>query len=159
MESGPPMEIPAEALEHFRTNVQELLDLTTLELTAAVEPTPSGVRVDLDGADLGLVEGKDNEFQFGLQFLLNRMSRRTFPDVGRIQVGREGNRRSQRDEELVAEVREVADQVRRTGIEKKLHPMNPYERRLVHLTVREYEGLETHSEGDGFLKAITVTRV
>ena len=53
---------------------------------------------------------------------------------------------------------EVAGQVARTGVAKKLHPMNPYERRLVHLTVREFEGLETSSEGDGFLKTVTVCR-
>ena len=42
-------------------------------------------------------------------------------------------------EELIAEVREVAGQVARTGEAKKMHPMNPYERRLVHLTVREFD--------------------
>jgi predicted RNA-binding protein Jag len=36
--------------------------------------------------------------------------------------------------------------------------MNPYERRLVHVTVREFAGLETHSEGQGFLKAVTIRR-
>jgi predicted RNA-binding protein Jag len=158
-ESGPPKEIPAEALENFHGTVQKMRDLMGLELTAHVEPTPSGVRVDLDGADADLVRDRDSEFQFGLQFVLNRMSRRAFPDVGRIQIGRGGPvRNEQRDEELIEEVREVASQVLRTGIEKTLHPMNPYERRLVHLTVREFEGLESESGGDGFLKPVTVRR-
>lgn len=158
VEDGPPKEIAPEALQHFLGEIQQLLDLMTFELTARVEATPSGVRVELEGEDLDRVRGRDNEFQFALQFLLNRMSRRAFPEVGRIQVGRDGGRRSERDEELIAEIREVAGQVQRTGMAKKLHPMNPYERRLVHLTVREFEGLETRSDGDGFLKTITVTR-
>ena len=52
----------------------------------------------------------------------------------------------------------MASQVARTGEAKKLHPMNPYERRLVHLTIREYRGLATESEGSGFMKVITVSR-
>lgn len=152
------MEIPAEALENFHGTVQKMLDLMGLELTAQVEPVASGVRVDLDGSDADLVRDRDSEFQFGFQFLLNRMSRRAFPDVGRIQIGRGPARNAARDEELIEEVREVASQVLRTGIEKTLHPMNPYERRLVHLTVREFEGLETESDGDGFLKPVTVRR-
>lgn len=156
-ESGPPMEIAPETLESFRGTVQNMMNLAGLELAVAVEPTPTGVCVELTGDDLELVSNKDTEFQFGLQFLLNRMSRRAFPDIGRIQIGQDG-RRSARDEELIAEIREVAGQVARTGVAKKLHPMNPYERRLVHLTVREFEGLETCSEGDGFLKTVTVCR-
>ena len=85
------------------------------------------------------------------------MSRRAWPGVGRVMVG--DGRKNRRDEELIDEIREVAGQVARTGRSKKLHPMNPYERRLVHLTVREIGGLASRSEGDGFLKTVTVSRV
>jgi len=152
------MDIAPESMESFRTTVQELVGGLDLDLAVHVAATPSGVRVDLDGPDVGLVQDHDSEFQSGLQFLLNRMSRRAFPDVGRITVGPQFERYSERDEELIAEVHEIAGQVQRTGLAKTLHPMNPYERRLVHLTVREYEGLESHSEGDGFLKTVTVSK-
>ena len=36
--------------------------------------------------------------------------------------------------------------------------MNPYERRLAHLTVREFPELDSHSAGDGFEKRITISR-
>jgi spoIIIJ-associated protein len=85
------------------------------------------------------------------------MSRRAWPGSGRIQVVCEGHR-GKRDGELVEEIREIADQVRRTGQVKRLQPMNPYERRLVHLTIREFPGLETVSEGNGFMKSIKVYR-
>ena len=84
------------------------------------------------------------------------MSRRAWPGIGRIQLPGNG-RRNQQDEELIEEIREVAGLVARTGQEKKFHPMNPYERRLVHLTVREYDGLRSRSVGDGFLKTVVVS--
>ena len=37
--------------------------------------------------------------------------------------------------------------------------MNPYERRVVHITVREFEGLTTVSEGEGFLKRVRVEKI
>ena len=61
-----------------------------------------------------------------------------------------------RHDEVVELVREVASQVKRTGQAKRLHPMNPYERRLAHLTVRDYSGLVSRSEGGGFRKKITI---
>ena len=49
-------------------------------------------------------------------------------------------------------------QVSRSGTPRRLHAMNPYERRVVHMTVREHPGLTTVSEGDGFMKRVRVEK-
>jgi spoIIIJ-associated protein len=67
--------------------------------------------------------------------------------------------RSERDDELVGMVREAAAQVARSGQPHRLHAMNPYERRVVHMTVRELPGLTTVSEGEGFMKRIRVEKI
>jgi spoIIIJ-associated protein len=67
--------------------------------------------------------------------------------------------RSERDDELVELVREAAAQVTRSGVPQRLHAMNPYERRVVHMTIRELPGLTTVSEGDGFLKRVRVEKI
>ena len=86
------------------------------------------------------------------------MSRRAWPGVGRIQVQCDGHS-NRRDDDLVELVREVASQVQSTGEAKELHPMNPYERRLAHITVRDFEDLASHSVGDAFLKKIIIYSV
>ena len=65
----------------------------------------------------------------------------------------------QRDDELVELTREVAQQVARTGRTKKLHPMNSYERRLVHLTIREFTGLSSCSDGRGSMKRVKISKI
>ena len=90
-----------------------------------------------------------------MQFLLNRMARRAWPGAGRIHLTCDGTRR-RRDEDVVDLVHEVAQQVSRTGQSKRLHPMNSYERRLVHLTVRKLDGVASRSEGDGYLKKVKI---
>jgi spoIIIJ-associated protein len=142
-------------LTAVETTVRRMLVLMGMKLEARVHPVEGGIRIELAGPDRKLLAQKDGELVSALQFLLNRMARRSWPDRGHIQIDCEGFR-NKREEDLVELAREVARQVARTGRPKRLHSMNPYERRLVHLTVREFPGLTTRSEGEGFLKQVTV---
>lgn len=151
-----PVDADPAQMEQLGDTLRTMIGKLELELEVAVEPVRAGVRVEFTG-DQDLLTRNDAEFPQAMQFLLNRMSRRTWPDVGRIQVVSDGFR-NERDEELMEEIREVAGQVAHTGQPKALHPMNPYERRIVHITVREFEGLRSDSEGDGFRKRITISR-
>jgi len=137
--------------------VRQMVGLMGLELNVAARETDAGIAVELGGADRKLLLQKDGELIAALQFLLNRMARRAFPGVGRIHLSCDGDRK-QRDGELVELTREAARQVARTGKTARLHPMNAYERRLVHITVREFPELDSRSEGNGFLKRVRVFR-
>jgi spoIIIJ-associated protein len=137
--------------------VRRMLAMMGLELVARAEAAGDAVRVILDGADRHLLAQKDGELLNALQFLLNRMGRRAWPAVSHLVLECEGFQ-GRREEDLINLTREVARQVARTGRPKKLHSMNPYERRLVHITVREFPELTSRSAGDGFLKQITVAR-
>lgn len=44
-------------------------------------------------------------------------------------------------------VKKIAREVRKTGVDAKLDPMNSYERRIVHNAVNEIKGVSTISEG------------
>ena len=135
--------------------VRELLGLMGLDLRAEAEAHEAAIRIVLDGPDRKLLTQREGELLGALQFVLNRMSRRAWPGAGHVLVECKGYR-DRREEDVVELVREVARQVARTGRPKKLHSMNPYERRLVHLTVKEFPDLTSHSAGDGFLKQVTV---
>ncbi len=124
-----------------------------IRTTAGAE---GGLRVQIGGADTRYLVARDAELLTALQFVINRMVRQWQPESGRVQLECEGYR-DRRDLELIQWSREVAQEVARTGSPRWLHPMNPYERRLVHLTVREFPGLTSHSEGLGFLKKIKVS--
>ena len=59
-----------------------------------------------------------------------------------------GGYRERRREALAAFARQVADEVRETSLERALEPMNPPDRKVVHDTVAEIDGVETGSEGE-----------
>jgi spoIIIJ-associated protein len=157
-DAEPDGEADEAALGSVEETLRRMLHLMGFDLEVRTEAADNAVRVFLAGPDRRALLQKDGELVSALQFLLNRMARRAWPEVGHVLVECEGFR-DRREEDLVELVREVARQVARTGRPKKLHSMNPYERRLVHLTVREFPELTSHSAGDGFLKQITVAPV
>jgi predicted RNA-binding protein Jag len=156
VESQEPVTVNEEQMEQMADTLRQLLGHLKHDMQVSCEVVRTGVRMEVTGGDQEMLSKNDGEFLFALQFLLNRMSRRTWPDIGRIQMVSEGHR-SQRDEELAEEVKEVAGQVAHTGQAKALHAMNPYERRIVHITVREFGGLVSESEGEGFRKRVTIS--
>ncbi len=116
------------------------------------------IELTLDGPDRKRLTAKDGELLSAMEFVLNRMGRRAWPAESPVHLICLGFR-SERDDELVDLVRETAAQVTRSGLPRRLHAMNPYERRVVHMTVRELPGLTTVSEGDGFLKRVRVEKI
>jgi spoIIIJ-associated protein len=150
---------PSEAAQAVRETLERLLRLARLELTVRATGAGSSVRLVLQGKDRRLLLQRDAELLDALQVVLQRMARRRWPEVGSIQVDCEGGPRRRDDDALVDRVRLLAEQVLRTGEPGRLGELNPYERRLVHLTVGSYPGLKSTSEGEGFLKPILVTRV
>ena len=98
---------------------------------------------------------QDAEPISAFQFLLNRMSRRAFPDAGRIHVYCNGHRET-RDEDVILLAQQTAEEVLEGGQPIRLRPMNSYERRLVHVTVRKMRGVDSRSEGDGAMKRVRV---
>ena len=153
--AAPGREAGPGAIRSVEETVERMVQLAGLDLEVSANGAGDAVRVVLAGDDRDALVQNEGELLGAFQFLLNRMARRAWPEIGHVMVECEGFR-DRREEDLIKLAREVARQVARTGRPKKLHSMNPYERRLVHLTVREFPELSSHSVGDGFLKQITV---
>ena len=100
--------------------------------------------------------GKDGERLDDLQYLVNRVLRRHFPDAGRVRVDCEHYRAIQEDH-LVDEVRSVAERVRASGKPFRLRPLNAYYRRIVHNALADDPEVRSVSPGgDDRLKRITI---
>jgi spoIIIJ-associated protein len=138
------------------TLANELLHGLGLDLEARARDAEATIEIDLSGSDRDLMLDHRGEALNALQYLLNRVVYRG--RIGKkIHLDSEGYRRS-REEEIVEIARRTAEGVLARGQESLLSPLNPYERRLVHIALGEIEGIGTRSVGDGFLKRIAVFR-
>jgi spoIIIJ-associated protein len=146
-----PRSTPAEALVR-------IIEYMGFDLSVEETRRDATVELVLDGPDRKRLAAKDGELISALEFVLARMGRRAWPDEPQVRLVCRGFR-SGKDDEIIDIARSAATEVARSGRPKRLHAMNPYERRVVHVTVREFEGLTTVSEGDGFLKRIRVEKI
>jgi spoIIIJ-associated protein len=140
------LEGQADAMADF---VEELLD--HMGIDAIAEPTTHGghIYVDIvDGPeeDMALLIGRHGQTLDAIQELARTAVGRRLDERIRVLVDVEDYRKRQEDR-LIERAREIAERVDRTGREESLDPMNPYQRKLVHDVVAEFEGLESVSEG------------
>jgi spoIIIJ-associated protein len=66
------------------------------------------------------------------------------------------NYRSRREESIIRMAMKTAEGVRRSRRSRLLEPMNPFERRLVHTALNEFDDIETKSEGEGLFKQVRI---
>ncbi len=64
--------------------------------------------------------------------------------------------RNKREQTLKDLALYTASQVKRYKKSKSLEPMNPYERRIIHMTLQSDNEIETKSDGDGVYKKVRV---
>ena len=141
--------------------VRELADRLVrglgLDVDADARDAGETIEVDLTGADRDYLLDRRGEALNALQYLLNRILYRGRKGK-KIHVDSAGFRRI-REEEIVEIARHPAEKALDRGEECLLSPLNPYERRLVHLALEDNDAIETRSQGDGFLKRVAIRPV
>lgn len=145
-----------EQLLVVRGALAELLGPMRVEAEISWEELPEGgLRLNLSGPDAGLLIGKQGQTLEALQFILARIAHRRLRERLQIQLDVEGygERRRQQLEQVALR---LAEQVKATGEPVTLDPMNPAERRIVHLVLQRDNGVRTESLGDGPLRRLVI---
>lgn len=105
------------------------------------------VTVACSGPDVALLIGRHGQTIDALQYLLNAIVHRTYGDERKEVVVDAAGYRERRRATLEALALRVAAQVCDTGEAEELEPMTAVERKVVHLRLKDVEGVETTSEG------------
>ena len=121
-----------------------------------VEHADEGPRLNLTGDEAELLARHRGEPLKALQHVVDMAFGREFGDEKRIFVDALGYRKG-KDIELRQMAKYLAGKVKDTGMEQQLGPLNPYERRLVHMAAAEVPGVKTESLGDAFTKIVTIS--
>ncbi|GAB4222466.1 MAG: protein jag [Spirochaetales bacterium] len=90
-----------------------------------------------------------------IQLLANVVAGKLSNDEIRVVIDSE-NYRSRREQNLVRMARKIGEQVRRTKGSRLLEPMNPFERRLIHTALNDFDDVDTKSEGEGLYKQVRI---
>jgi spoIIIJ-associated protein len=135
--------------------VQDVVDAMGVVLTTNVEETADGTRINLEGEDGGVFVRRGGEGLQALQHLVATAFRKQLGDDNRIIIDCNGFRKD-KDAELRQMARFVAEKARSSGTPQEMGPLNPYERRIVHLAIAEDPTVSSESIGDAFLKTVII---
>jgi spoIIIJ-associated protein len=109
---------------------------------------PAEIQLEISGRDAGRVIGKKGQVLAAVQYLTNRIVNRPGLDRRYVTVDAEGYR-SRRDSTLATMARRLGKQAVDEGKIITFEPMNPRDRRVIHLALAKFEGVVTKSEGEG----------
>ncbi len=154
-------EVP-QIRETMNAKPKETLEglLNSLGFSASVAEThmDDNIFLEIQTEDPGRLIGRQGQTLGQLQYVVNRLLFRQDRDVPKVTLD-VGNYRMKSRDSLVEKTKAAADKVRRWGDVVELEPMNAYERRIVHNTLKDDPSIETHSvEVDGTRKKAILLR-
>jgi spoIIIJ-associated protein len=138
------------------TFVQDVVRAMGVSLTVSSHETDQGTEVRIEGEDGGILTRRGGEGLQALQHLVATTFRRQLGDDRRVVIDCNGYRR-EKDAELRQMALFMAEKARTTG-PQEMGPLNPYERRIVHLAIAEDPSVSSESIGDAFLKTVIISR-
>lgn len=136
--------------------VQHVVAAMGLALTPSIEETPEATRINLQGEDGGVLVRRGGEGLQALQHVVATAFRRQLGDDNRIVVDCNGFRKD-KDLELRQMAHFNAEKAKSTGMPQEMGPLNPYERRIVHLAIAEDPTVTSESIGDAFMKTVIIS--
>ncbi len=150
--------VPETALAVVATDHSDLAADVRLLLMRFTDALGVAARVDVredDGtvtatfvaADAGLLIGRHGQTIDAVQYLLNAIAHRRGEEPRKEVVVDAAGYRERRRATLESMALRAAEQVRATGAPVELEPMTAVERKVVHLVLKEHDGVETRSEG------------
>ncbi len=127
-------------------------------MEAEVTTSLEGGRVvaDIKSENGAILIGKKGQTLNALQLIVNLIVNRDEKTRTRVIVDSESYRQ-RREKALVKMAREVADEVKNKGRPREMEPMNPAERRVIHLALKSDKDVETTSKGEGNFRRVVVS--
>ena len=136
--------------------VKNVLVSMGLSLDVQVVDTPDAIRIEISGSGGEVLLKRKAEALDALQQIVNTGFRRELADDRSFVVDCMGYRKG-KDEELRQMAKFIIDKAKTSG-PQEMGPLNPYARRIVHLTVAEDPAVTSESIGDAFLKTVIISK-
>jgi spoIIIJ-associated protein len=137
--------------------VRQVTGAMGLDLDVQLEETPDNVRLNLSGDGADVLLRRKAEALDALQVIVNTAFRRDARGDRHYVIDAMGFRKG-KDSELRQMAQFLMEKVKTGGAPQEIGPLNPYARRIVHLTVAEDTALTSESVGDAFLKSVVISR-
>ena len=138
-----------------RSILQRIIDFITTDAKITVKEGSDRIMFNVKGGNSAILIGKRGQTLEAIQYLVEKMVNKQNENRVRIQIDIEGyleNRRSN----LKKLAGRLAEKAKRTGKPATIGQINAHDRRIVHITLKDDNGVRTQSKGDGLLKKLVI---
>jgi spoIIIJ-associated protein len=148
-----------EPQESLLSQAREILEQLLLKMDESGKVSgrqeDDRIILNIETVDAGLLIGKQGQTLEALQYLLTKILAQKSRRKVRVIIDVESYR-ARHEEALVHLALKNGDKVKRSGKPVTLNPMNPHDRRIVHLTLQGDKELKTMSRGEGLYKKVII---
>lgn len=144
-------QVVSELLEQMKINAEVITSYGEKDEKSGIVP----VMADIQGNDLSVLIGKRSETLNALQFIARQIVSKELGNPVTLVIDVEGYR-TRRERQLRQLASRMADQAIKTGRKQTLEPMNPAERRIIHMELRNNPDVNTQSSGEEPYRKVTI---
>lgn len=149
--------LKSDVEEFLKNYFSDLAHKMNIEINPTIVCEENNFNIELDTSANNVLIGKEGKNLHALLTVLRgTIHAATSFDI-RVSLDISGYRKKQ-FQTLEYEVKKIADEVLKSGIEVSLDPMNSYERRFVHSIISSIEGINTKSIGEGRERHIVILK-
>ena len=146
-----------DSLDDAKTFLVNVLNSMNINADIDIKEENDIININLKGSKMGLVIGYRGETLDSLQYLVSLVVNKNHENPYKKVVLDAENYRHKREETLIKVAQKTAYKVKKSGRPYKLEPMNPYERRIIHSALQEYNDINTYSEGEEPFRRIIIS--
>jgi spoIIIJ-associated protein len=154
-QNRPPDPFPAESAESGRIVLQRIVDALTSDAKISLEESGDRLCFNVDGGNAGILIGKRGQTLDAIQTIVERVVNKRNKNRIRVQVDIEGYLAT-RKENLENMAIRLAEKAKKIGKPISLGQMNAYDRRIVHIALKDYPEVLTRSRGEGYLRKLVI---
>ncbi|MGD2124599.1 MAG: RNA-binding cell elongation regulator Jag/EloR [Desulfobacteraceae bacterium] len=144
-----------EGVRIAEETLRNILALIPVEATVSADQGDGRINLHIEGDRSGLLIGRKGKTLDALQFIVNKIVNKALDRKLNIVLDSE-NYRKRRKDSLTQLALKMGDKAKRIKKPVTTNPLNPHDRRIVHLALKEDEGLDTKSRGEGLLKKVVI---
>ena len=142
-------------VETAKKTLENILALLPIETTVHAEQADGKISLKIEGDTSGILIGRKGKTLDALQYIVNRVVNKNSDKKIRVVIDSE-NYRQRRIDALTQLALRMGDKTKRLKRPLTTNPLNPHDRRIIHLALQDDENLDTRSRGEGLMKKVVI---
>jgi len=143
------------ALLIARDTLKKITLLMSVDTEISAEKKDGNIFLNIQGNSSGILIGYKGKTLEALEFIVNKAVNKAYGKKIRVIVDSE-NYRQKKEESLKELAFKMSEKVKTTGKVAVINPKSPYDRRIIHLALKNDCEVQTRSKGEGLFKKILI---